>query len=80
MPSMAEAISKNHITTVEHTTIADGIAVKTPGELTFEIIKICYDIVTVGEDEIANAILLHWNGPKSFPKEPVQSRPAILNA
>lgn len=60
MPSMAEAISKNHITTVAGIpTIADGIAVKTPGELTFEIIKkYVDDIVTVGEDEIANAILL----------------------
>ena len=39
-------------------TFADGIAVKTPGELTFEIIKqYVDDIVTVSEDEIAAAIL-----------------------
>lgn len=39
-------------------TFADGIAVKTPGELTFELIeKYVDDIVTVSEDEIATAIL-----------------------
>ncbi|MGB9813673.1 MAG: threonine ammonia-lyase [Thermovenabulum sp.] len=60
VPSMAESIAKNKITTVEGTpTIADGIAVKTPGDLTFSIIqKYVDEIVTVDEDEIANAILL----------------------
>lgn len=39
-------------------TFADGIAVKTPGETTFELIsKYVDDIVTVSEDEIATAIL-----------------------
>lgn len=39
-------------------TIADGIAVKTPGELTYKIIKEHVDeIVTVSECEIYNAIL-----------------------
>lgn len=39
-------------------TFADGIAVKTPGELTYELIgKYVDDIVTVSEDEIATAIL-----------------------
>lgn len=39
-------------------TFADGIAVKTPGENTFEMIcKYVDDIVTVSEDEIATAIL-----------------------
>jgi threonine dehydratase len=39
-------------------TIADGIAVKTPGDLTFEIIEELVDeIVTVTEEEIAQAIL-----------------------
>lgn len=39
-------------------TFADGIAVKTPGETTFDIIsKYVDDIVTVSEDEIATAIL-----------------------
>jgi threonine dehydratase len=39
-------------------TFADGIAVKTPGENTYDIIsKYVDDIVTVSEDEIATAIL-----------------------
>lgn len=39
-------------------TFADGIAVKTPGELTYDIIsQYVDDIVTVSEDEIAAAIL-----------------------
>ena len=39
-------------------TFADGIAVKTPGEQTFELIRrYVDDIVTVSEDEIAAAIL-----------------------
>ncbi len=39
-------------------TFADGIAVKTPGETTFDIIsKYVDDIVTVSEDEISTAIL-----------------------
>ncbi|HHW01463.1 MAG TPA: threonine ammonia-lyase [Thermoanaerobacterales bacterium] len=60
MPSMAESIAQNKITTVDGIpTIADGIAVKTPGNLTFSIIqKYVDDIITVDEDEIANAILL----------------------
>lgn len=60
MPSMAESIFKDRITTVNGMpTIADGIAVKTPGKITFEIVKrYVDDIVTVDEDEIANAILL----------------------
>jgi threonine dehydratase len=60
VPSIVKSISENHISTVSgKPTIADGIAVKTPGELTFNIIKeYVDDIVTVGEDEIANAILL----------------------
>ncbi|MDN5332369.1 MAG: threonine dehydratase [Tepidanaerobacteraceae bacterium] len=60
MPSMAVSISKKTVTTVEGMpTIADGIAVKTPGELTFEMVqKYVDDIVTVDEDEIANAILI----------------------
>lgn len=39
-------------------TFADGIAVKTPGENTFELVsRYVDDIVTVSEDEIATAIL-----------------------
>ncbi len=40
-------------------TIADGIAVKSPGEKTFEYIKKYVDkMVTVSDDEIASAVLL----------------------
>lgn len=39
-------------------TIADGIAVKKPGELTFELCqKYVDEVITVSEDEIASAIL-----------------------
>ena len=40
-------------------TLADGCAVKTPGNITFEIVKKLVDqIITVTEDEIATAITL----------------------
>ncbi|QDR83453.1 threonine ammonia-lyase [Sporomusa termitida] len=60
MPSMAESIAQKEIVTCNGSpTIADGIAVKTPGELTFAIIRhYVDDIVTVDEEEIASAILL----------------------
>jgi threonine dehydratase len=60
MPSMAEAIAQKKIVTCNGSpTIADGIAVKTPGEITFDIIQRYVDnIVTVDEEEIASAILL----------------------
>jgi threonine dehydratase len=48
------------------TTIADGISVKRPGSETFEIIrKYVDDVVTVDEEEIANAILLLLEREKS---------------
>ena len=47
-------------------TIADGIAVKKPGDLTFELCQRYVDeIVTVGEDEIASAILALMEGQKT---------------
>lgn len=59
MPSMANSITYNKILSCEKKpTIADGIAVRTPGDLTFNIIKkYVDDIITVNEDEISNAIL-----------------------
>jgi len=58
-PSMFNSIKSGHIETLDSvSTIADGIAVKQPGENTFEIIKnYVDDIATVSEDEIASAIL-----------------------
>lgn len=60
MPSMVEAVAQKRIITYDgSSTIADGIAVKTPGELTFELVqRYVDDIVTVDEEEIASAILL----------------------
>ena len=60
MPSMQESLAQKKIVTVSGPpTIADGIAVKTPGSLTFSIVqKYVDDIVTVDEEEIAGAILL----------------------
>ena len=58
-PSMYNSF-KNHQREALHSvsTFADGIAVKNPGENTFEIIsKYVDDIVCVSEDEIAAAIL-----------------------
>ena len=56
---MYNAFHDHKYETLEHvSTFADGIAVKTPGENTYELIsKYVDDIVTVSEDEIATAIL-----------------------
>ncbi|TWH46457.1 threonine ammonia-lyase [Sporomusa sp. KB1] len=60
MPSMVESIAQKKIITCNGSpTIADGIAVKTPGDITFELVqRYVDDIVTVDEEEIASAILL----------------------
>jgi threonine dehydratase len=59
LPSMVEARELHHPVTLEPaTTIADGIAVRRAGEVTFPVVdKYVDEIVTVGEDEIASAIL-----------------------
>ena len=58
-PSMQESIVDGEIITLPKVnTIADGIAVKTPGNLTYDICKQYVDgIITVTDDEIALAIL-----------------------
>lgn len=58
-PSMFNSINDDKIETLSSvSTIADGIAVKTPGNNTFELVKKYVDeIATVSEDEIAAAIL-----------------------
>lgn len=58
-PSMFNAMRDHKIETLESvSTIADGIAVKTPGDHTFEYVSKYVDgIVTVTEDEICSAIL-----------------------
>ena len=60
LPSMQAAIEAHHPVTVDPaTTIADGIAVRRAGDLTFPLVERYVDeIVTVEEDEIASAILM----------------------
>lgn len=58
-PSMLNSIHDAHIETLDSVfTIADGIAVKKPGSLTYDICsKYVDEIVTVTDDEISAAIL-----------------------
>ena len=58
-PSMHTAVARGEIGTLASvSTIADGIAVKRPGDLTFEMVsKYVDDIALVTEDEISSAIL-----------------------
>ena len=58
-PSMLKSVGEGEILTLDSVkTIADGIAVKQPGNTTFEICsKYVDDIVTVTDDETATAIL-----------------------
>ncbi|MDQ2834923.1 MAG: threonine ammonia-lyase [Acidobacteriota bacterium] len=60
LPSMVAAVAQHHPVTLESaTTIADGIAVRRAGEVTFPVVDRYVDeIVTVHEDEIASAILV----------------------
>lgn len=59
-PSMQQSLAHGQIETLEGvSTIADGIAVKEPGEHTFELCqKYVDEIVTVTDDEISTAILM----------------------
>jgi threonine dehydratase len=59
LPSMKAAIREHHPITLEPaTTIADGIAVRRAGDITYPVVTRYVDeIVTVDEDEIASAIL-----------------------
>lgn len=60
LPSMKAAVAAGKPVTLESAkTIADGIAVRRAGDLTLPLVqKYVDDIVTVEEEEIANAILL----------------------
>jgi threonine dehydratase len=60
LPSMAAAVQQHHPVTLDSaTTIADGIAVRRAGDVTFPVVDRYVDeIVTVDEDEIASAILV----------------------
>jgi len=58
-PSMYQSLREGKITKLSNVaTMADGIAVKQPGDKTFEMVQNYVDgVVTVTEDEIATAIL-----------------------
>lgn len=58
--SMKAALEQEHIVTLDTAgTIADGIAVKRAGEVTYDLCKAYVDeVVTVSEDEIAATMLL----------------------
>jgi threonine dehydratase len=59
LPSMKQAVYERHPVTLDpSTTIADGIAVRRAGDVTYPVVERYVDeIVTVEEDEIASAIL-----------------------
>ena len=59
-PGMKKSLESQSLETVEgKMTIADGISVKTPGKLTFEIVRKKIDkIVTVDDADIINAMFL----------------------
>lgn len=65
-PAMQASFENKRITTVHGSpTLADGIAVKTPGILTFGLASRYVDeIVTVDEDEIASAMLMFLESAK----------------
>jgi threonine dehydratase len=60
LPSMKAALERNELVTLPpNKTIADGIAVRRAGDQTFPLVqKYVDDVVTVDDEEIANAILL----------------------
>src|SRR5581483_6311583 len=60
LPSMKVALAEGHpVTLTPAPTIADGIAVRRAGEKTLPLVqKYVDDVVTVDEEEIANAVLL----------------------
>ncbi len=58
--SMKISVEQNHIVPLKNLdTIADGIAVKTPGDITFELVKKYVDeLVSVSDAEISTAIYM----------------------
>lgn len=68
LPSMKAALEhKKPVTVPAKKTIADGIAVRRAGEITFPLVqKYVDDLVTVDDEEIANAILLMLEKEKTL--------------
>jgi len=73
-PSMRNSVRDSHIETLSSVaTIADGIAVKKPGTLTYELCsKYVDEIVTVTDDEISAAILALMEQHKLVTEAPAQ--------
>lgn len=67
-PSLHESFKEKKLTISEsQDTICDGIAVKHPGDKTFDFIqKYVDEIVLVSDEEVANAILLLMERAKTF--------------
>jgi threonine dehydratase len=58
-PALAESFREGRLMTAASSTIADGIAVKRPGALAFDLInRLVDDVVTVDDEAIAQAIVL----------------------
>lgn len=66
VPSMARSFVFDNLMTVrDNRTVADGIHVLTPGDLTFSIVStLVDDLVLVTEEEICAAMVLMLDGPK----------------
>ena len=66
IPSMYESIKAGKVTTAfKSTSVADGISVKTVGELTFEIVKgVVDEVILVEEEEIAEGLLFLMENQK----------------
>lgn len=58
-PAMAESFREGRLMTAPSSTIADGIAVKRPGAIPFDLInRLVDDVITVDDEAIARAIVL----------------------
>jgi threonine dehydratase len=68
LPSMKKALEqKKPVTVPANKTIADGIAVRRAGDVTFPLVqKYVDEVVTVDDEEIANAILLMLEKEKTL--------------
>lgn len=71
---MVQAVADKKLESLEEVhTFADGIAVKSPGNLSYEMVREYVDeLVTVSDDEIAAAILTLMEKQKIVSEEPVQ--------
>ncbi len=83
LPSMKASVEKKaHVTLPAGKTIADGIAVRSPGVNTLPLVcKYVDEIVTVDEEEIANAILMLLEKEKTLAEGAgAVGAAAVLNA